>query len=161
LIANAESSDRPAHDPLLCCYTGGEELYMTTKVGPKGQVVIEREIREQLGIHPGMLAVQQVVDDHVEVRFVVGPHRQSLAGAARPFIRRFPSQHELENIDALWAEEVGRHSVSDSSERVIRRNQSPEKARRDGTSRYKRIGPLSDVGSTEARRARKTADRRL
>lgn len=82
---------------------------MATKVGIKGQVVIDREIRERLGIRPGMLAVQQVVDDHVEIRFVPGSHRRSLAGAARPFIRRSPSAEELEDTDELWVEEVRRH----------------------------------------------------
>jgi hypothetical protein len=36
-------------------------------------------------------------------------HDDSLAGAARPFIRRFPSEDELENIDELWVEEARRH----------------------------------------------------
>jgi AbrB family looped-hinge helix DNA binding protein len=82
---------------------------MATKVGTKGQVVIDREIREQLGIRPGMLAIQQVVDGHVEIRFVPGAHQRSLAGAARPFVRRSPSAEELESTDELWAEEVRRH----------------------------------------------------
>jgi AbrB family looped-hinge helix DNA binding protein len=82
---------------------------MSTRVGTKGQVVIDREIREQLGIRPGMLAIQQVVDDHVEVRFVPGPHRRSLAGAARPFIRRYPSAGDRDDTDEAWAEEARRH----------------------------------------------------
>ncbi len=84
---------------------------MVTKVGTKGQVVIEQHIREQLGVEPGMLAVQQVVGDHVELRFVPGRHRRSLAGAARPFMKG--DRLDLWDPDAFkaaveeaWAEAV-------------------------------------------------------
>jgi hypothetical protein len=80
----------------------------------KGQVVIDRDIRERLGVRPGMLAIQQVVGDHVEIRFVPGSHRRSLAGAARPFIKRFPSADELRRADELWTEEARRHLPSES-----------------------------------------------
>ena len=56
------------------------------KVGAKGQVVIEKEIRDRLGIEPGSLAIQRVVDGHVEIYFVPPPHRRSLRGALRPYI---------------------------------------------------------------------------
>jgi len=60
---------------------------VATKVGTKGQVVIEQDTREKLGVLPGMLVIQRVVDDHVEVRCVPGRHNRSLAGAARPFMK--------------------------------------------------------------------------
>ena len=72
-------------------------------VGPKGQVVIDRRIRERLGIRPGMLTVQAIVGDHVELRFLPAEHDRSLAGAARPFIRRWPSDDELFNLGEAWA----------------------------------------------------------
>ena len=74
---------------------------MATRVGTKGQVVIEQRIREELGIEPGMLAVQRVVGDHVELRFVAGKHRRSLAGAARPFMKR--DRPDLWDPDAFKA----------------------------------------------------------
>ena len=53
---------------------------MASKVGSKGQVVIEKRIRDHLGIFPGWLTLQMLVDDHVELYFVPPPHRQSLKG---------------------------------------------------------------------------------
>lgn len=52
-------------------------------VGAKGQIVIAKEIRAQLGIHPGWLAVQRIVGDHVEIRFSPPEHERSLAGILR------------------------------------------------------------------------------
>lgn len=58
---------------------------MHNKVGPKGQIVIEKAIRERLGVEHGYVAVQTVVDDHVEIRFYPGEHHRSLLGIlARP-----------------------------------------------------------------------------
>ena len=49
-------------------------------VGTKYQVVIEREARRKLGIEPGWVAVQTVVGDHLELRFLPPEHERSLAG---------------------------------------------------------------------------------
>lgn len=51
-----------------------------TKVGTKYQVVIEREARRRLGVRPGWVAVQTVVGDHLELRFLPPEHDRSLAG---------------------------------------------------------------------------------
>jgi bifunctional DNA-binding transcriptional regulator/antitoxin component of YhaV-PrlF toxin-antitoxin module len=87
---------------------------MATKVGPKGQVVIEQHIRDRLRIEPGMFAVQHVVDDHVEMYFVPGEHSRSLAGAARPHVRRWPTEAELEDSEATWARESVRDYVEET-----------------------------------------------
>ena len=58
---------------------------MANKVGTKGQVVIDKEIRERLGIEPGWLALQLVVDDHVEIYFLPPEHRRSLRGSLAPY----------------------------------------------------------------------------
>ena len=63
---------------------------MSHKVGPKGQVVIEKEIRDRLGVQPGWQAIQILVDHHVELHFIPPEHDRSLRGAAKPFIRRCP-----------------------------------------------------------------------
>jgi bifunctional DNA-binding transcriptional regulator/antitoxin component of YhaV-PrlF toxin-antitoxin module len=54
---------------------------MVNKVGPKGQVVIEKEIRDRLGVEQGWLTLQHVSGDHVEVHFIPPEHRQSLKGS--------------------------------------------------------------------------------
>jgi len=53
---------------------------MGTLVGTKGQVTIEKEIRDALGVEPGWRAVQRLVDDRVEIRFLPPRHRRSLKG---------------------------------------------------------------------------------
>ena len=55
-------------------------MIMASVVGTKGQVVIEKSIREKLGVQPGFVAVQTLVDDHVEVRFYPPEHDRSLRG---------------------------------------------------------------------------------
>jgi AbrB family looped-hinge helix DNA binding protein len=61
---------------------------MNYKVGPKGQVVIPKEIREQLGVQSGWGAVQEVMDDHVEIYFLPPEHHRSLLGVLRPYLQR-------------------------------------------------------------------------
>jgi AbrB family looped-hinge helix DNA binding protein len=75
-----------------------------SRVGAKGQIVIEKAIRDKLGIAPGSIAVQQIVDDHVEIRFLRPRHNRSLFGAARPFVTRWPTPEELEDTESAWAE---------------------------------------------------------
>ena len=43
-------------------------------VGPKGQVVIAKDIRQQLGVKPGWQTLQRLVDDHLEVYFIPPEH---------------------------------------------------------------------------------------
>ena len=56
-----------------------------TKVGTKYQIVIEREARRRLGVRPGSVAVQTVVGDHLELRFLPPEHDRSLAGDLREY----------------------------------------------------------------------------
>ncbi|MBM2825980.1 MAG: looped-hinge helix binding domain, AbrB family [Dehalococcoidia bacterium] len=83
---------------------------MPHKVGPKGQIVIAKDIRDQLGLEPGWLAFQRLVDDHVEVYFLPPEHRRSLKGSLAAHIQRRPAP------DLSWEdvrEQAWRSSVSD------------------------------------------------
>ncbi len=76
-----------------------------TTVGTKYQVVIERRAREALGIAPGWQAVQRVVDDHLELRFLPPEHDDSLAGSLSAYGR--PSAlHPAEQEEQAWAAQV-------------------------------------------------------
>jgi bifunctional DNA-binding transcriptional regulator/antitoxin component of YhaV-PrlF toxin-antitoxin module len=57
-----------------------------TSVGERGQITIERAIRERLGIRPKDVAVQRVEDGRLVVEFVRPhePHMRSLAGILGP-----------------------------------------------------------------------------
>ncbi len=54
---------------------------MVHVVGPKGQVVIAKEIRDHLGVEPGWIALQRLVDNHVELYLLPPEHRRSLKGS--------------------------------------------------------------------------------
>ena len=43
---------------------------MMYTVGPRGQILLARDVREKLNIEPGTRIVQMVVGDHVELHFV-------------------------------------------------------------------------------------------
>ena len=48
-------------------------------------MVIPKKIRDQLGIEPGSLTVQMVVDGHLEIHFFPPEHNRSLMGILAPF----------------------------------------------------------------------------
>lgn len=63
---------------------------MASSVGERGQVTIEKAIREELGVYAGDIAIQRVEGRRVVIEFVPAPHRRSLAGALRDKVRRVP-----------------------------------------------------------------------
>lgn len=54
---------------------------MANVLGTKGQIVIEKTIRESLGIETGYVAVQRLVGDRVEISFYPPEHERSLRGS--------------------------------------------------------------------------------
>ncbi|MBI2863172.1 MAG: AbrB/MazE/SpoVT family DNA-binding domain-containing protein [Chloroflexi bacterium] len=54
---------------------------MANVVGSRGQIVISKEIRDRLGVQAGWIALQRLVNDHVEVYFVPPEHKRSLKGS--------------------------------------------------------------------------------
>lgn len=53
-----------------------------TSVGERGQITIERDLRERLGVKPKDIAIQRVEDGRLVVEFVRPhePHTRSLVG---------------------------------------------------------------------------------
>jgi bifunctional DNA-binding transcriptional regulator/antitoxin component of YhaV-PrlF toxin-antitoxin module len=68
---------------------------MSHVVGPKGQVIIAKPIREQLGIKQGWMTIQRLVNDHVEIYFIPPEHDRSLKG--------YLAQHVKQSLpDSAW-----------------------------------------------------------
>ena len=78
---------------------------MANLVGEKGQIVIEKPLREALGVQPGFLTVQTLVDDHVEIRFYPPQHNRSLRGILKKYAGPALSTEELrEAREKAWAD---------------------------------------------------------
>lgn len=69
---------------------------MTHRVGAKGQVVIPKELRDQLGIEPGDEINFWLHDDHVALR--PADHRRPLRGRFRgtPLVRELERERAAE-----------------------------------------------------------------
>ncbi len=78
---------------------------MPSIVGEKGQIVIEKPIRDALGVRPGFVSIQDLVGDKVEIRFFPPEHDQSLRGVlARSIQRSVPLAEWEEARNTAWAE---------------------------------------------------------
>ena len=83
------------------------EVTLLPKVGPKGQVVISKSIRERLGVEPGWLAHEVLVDDHVEIRFFPPEHMRSLRGLLKSETgMTVPEEEWAEAKERAWHEYV-------------------------------------------------------
>jgi AbrB family looped-hinge helix DNA binding protein len=67
---------------------------LASRVGERGQVTIEKAIREELGVYAGDQAIQRVEDGRVVIEFVPAPHRRSLAGALGDKVTRTPPDED-------------------------------------------------------------------
>ncbi len=72
---------------------------MRHKVGPKGQVVISKEIRDCLGVEPGWVAIQRLVDDHVVLYLLPPEHNRSLKGSLSAYAKAQIPSEELEKAE--------------------------------------------------------------
>lgn len=89
---------------------------MSYLVGPKGQVVIEKEIRDHLGVEPGWRALQLLVDDHVEIHFLPPEHKRSVAGCLSRYVERGTNTQEgLREARASAWEEAAKHRTEGGS----------------------------------------------
>jgi AbrB family looped-hinge helix DNA binding protein len=73
---------------------------LPSRVGDRGQITIEKAIREELGVYAGDLAIQRVEDGRVVVEFVPAPHRRSLAGTLKDRVGRRPPDERWQAIKA-------------------------------------------------------------
>ena len=76
---------------------------MTSRVGERGQITIEKAIREELSIYAGDETIQRVEEGRIVIDVVPGRHRRSLAGALRDKVGRTPADEDWEALrDAAW-----------------------------------------------------------
>ena len=77
---------------------------MSSRVGERGQITIEKAIREELAIYAGDETVQRIEDGRIVIEVVPGRHRRSMAGSLRDKIGRMPADESWEALrDAAWA----------------------------------------------------------
>ncbi len=67
---------------------------MPSRVGERGQITVEKAIREELAVHAGDQAVQWVEDGRLIVAFVPAPHTRSLFGALAGKTTKHPAHPE-------------------------------------------------------------------
>ena len=85
---------------------------MSNVVGTKGQIVIEKPIRDALQIKPGSIAVQNLVGDHIEVRFLPPEHDRSLHGALAPYVEQtLPPEEWDEERAKAWTKDEAPHTA--------------------------------------------------
>jgi AbrB family looped-hinge helix DNA binding protein len=93
-------------------------IAMANTVGVKGQVVIEKAIRDALGIRPGSVAIQNLREDHVEIRFLPPEHDRSLRGVLAADIRRsVPAREWREKREDSWRWAASRKVAPEKTDR--------------------------------------------
>jgi AbrB family looped-hinge helix DNA binding protein len=76
---------------------------MSSRVGERGQITIEKAIREELGVYAGDQTVQRVEDGRIVIEVVPGRHRRSLAGSLKDKTQRRPADEAWPALrDAAW-----------------------------------------------------------
>ena len=76
---------------------------MTSRVGERGQITIEKAIRDELAIYAGDETVQRIEDGRIVIEVIPGRHRRSLAGSLHAKVRRTPADESWESLrNAAW-----------------------------------------------------------
>jgi AbrB family looped-hinge helix DNA binding protein len=77
---------------------------VSSRVGDRGQITIEKAIREELGIYSGDEAIQRIEDGRIVIEVIPGRHRRSLAGILRDKRTRTPVDESWEALrEAAWS----------------------------------------------------------
>jgi AbrB family looped-hinge helix DNA binding protein len=92
---------------------------MPSKVGERGQITIDKAIRDELGIKPKDIAVQEIVDGKVILHFLPAPHRRSLRGILKPRPAK-PISDWRAAKEGAWAAQA-----KERADRVKRRGEIP------------------------------------
>jgi AbrB family looped-hinge helix DNA binding protein len=71
---------------------------MSSRVGERGQITIEKAIREELGVYAGDEAVQRVEDGRIVIEIVPARHKRSLAGTLKDRVTRIPTDESWEAL---------------------------------------------------------------
>jgi len=71
---------------------------MPSRVGERGQITIEKAIREELGIYAGDETVQRVEDGRIVIEVVPGRHTRSLAGSLKAKVGRRPADESWDEL---------------------------------------------------------------
>jgi AbrB family looped-hinge helix DNA binding protein len=78
--------------------------YMSSKVGERGQITIEKAIRAELAIYAGDETIQRVEDGRIVIEVVPGRHRRSLAGSLQAKATRQPEDETWSALrEAAWS----------------------------------------------------------
>lgn len=91
---------------------------MAHRIGTKGQVVIAKEIRDELGIGPGWETIQRVVDGRVELTFVPPVSAASRLGSLARYTSVRLSDEELRAARERVATELAREQAGAGAERA-------------------------------------------
>jgi AbrB family looped-hinge helix DNA binding protein len=73
---------------------------ISSRVGERGQITLEKRIREELGVYAGDQAVQRLEDGRIVIEIVPGRHRRSLGGMLRDKVTRWPDDEDWEGLRA-------------------------------------------------------------
>jgi len=91
---------------------------MAHRIGAKGQVVIAKEIRDELGIGPGWETIQRIVDGRVEFSFLPPVSDESRMGSLARYTTVRLSDEELRVAREAAAAEVAREKAAIGSKRA-------------------------------------------
>jgi bifunctional DNA-binding transcriptional regulator/antitoxin component of YhaV-PrlF toxin-antitoxin module len=71
---------------------------MASRVGERGQITLEKRIREELGVCAGDQAIQRVENGRIVVEIMPGRHRRSAAGILREKVKTWPPSEDWETL---------------------------------------------------------------